>query len=414
MRIECENELIGLASENEFSLCDARDAIKLLLPLHENKVQLIYLDPPFLTGDNFVKKAQLDQSSRSFFNVPAYSDCQNKTDYYEMMREIIIGCHSLLCEEGSLYLHIDYRAGAMLKILLDDIFGENNFVNEIIWHYKSGGRATSHFSRKHDTIYFYRKSKNFYFDITSVGILRGKESHNHMKRNVDNSGKVSFSIKSGGKTYTYDEDTLVYPGDVWDDISHLHQKDPERTGFETQKPEALLRRIILSSSRAGDTVCDFFSGSGTTAVVARQTGRKFFVSDSSPIALHTLRKRMISKQSTLFDLARPGLTLHYGKKLQPLDARIEFSQHCGHIEATLLTCSPPDSQSLIQRPLDIIDYWSIGELENNTYKPFAHAYRETTSHKLSTTLSAPASSYIAAQVVDVFGRQSFYTAKPIR
>ena len=145
----------------------------------------------------------------------------------------------------------------LLKDHIDKIFGEKNFLNEIIWHYQSGGRAKRHFSRKHDNILFYRKSPKHYFNIEAVGKERGTKKRNHMKMQVDNNGKVSWTIKSGGRVYRYYQDSKIYPSDVWTDISHLHQRDPERLGYDTQKPEALLERIILSSSRPGDLVADF-------------------------------------------------------------------------------------------------------------------------------------------------------------
>ena len=190
-----------------------------------------------------------------------------------------------------------------LRLMLDEIFGQTNFMNEIIWAYKSGGRSTRHFSRKHDTILFYRKSKAVYFNIHAVGVPRGPEKRNNMKRSIDELGRVYFSIRSGGKTYTYYEDTPIFPSDVWDDVEHLHQRDPERTGFGTQKPEALLRRILLASSRPGDLVCDLFSGSGTTAAVAAKLGRRFLVADASPVAMQLLRARQLVNQSepTFFD-----------------------------------------------------------------------------------------------------------------
>ena len=119
-----------------------------------------------------------------------------------------------------------------------------------------------------------------------------------MKRFVDESGRVCFSIRSGGKLYTYYEDSPVYPTDVWTDIDHLQQRDRERVGYATQKPEALLRRIVLASSRPGDLVMDLFSGSGTTAAVAAALGRRFVAADASPFALYTLRARLLRQSST--------------------------------------------------------------------------------------------------------------------
>ena len=154
------------------------------------------------------------------------------------------------------------------------------------------GKGKKHFSRKHDTILFYRKSRDHYFNLEAVGVPRGRTRRNHMKQGIDEEGRVFWSIKSGEKEYRYYEDDKVYPSDVWDDISHLHQRDPERNGYDTQKPEALLERIILSSSRPGDIVADFFAGSGTTLVVAQRLGRNWIGADNGVFSLHTCRKRL--------------------------------------------------------------------------------------------------------------------------
>jgi DNA modification methylase len=217
--------------------------------------------------------------------------------YLAWMRRVLTGARELLSPTGSLYLHIDFRMSAKLRLMLDEIFGEANFMNEIVWCYKSGGRATRYYPRKHDTILFYRKSAKVFFDINAVGRPRGPEKRNHMKRFIDEDGRICFTIRSAGKLYTYYEDTPVYPSDVWDDIEHLQQKDTERLGYATQKPEALLNRVILASSKPGDLVCDLFSGSGTTATAAMKLGRRFLALDASPLALYTLRARLLKAAS---------------------------------------------------------------------------------------------------------------------
>lgn len=270
----------------------------------EGKVQLIYLDPPFGTGGAFEFK---DKST-----VCAYSDALSIPQLTSMMRTVLSACHRLLCASGSLYLHVDYRLSARMRILLDEIFGEENFMNEIIWSYRSGGMSTRHFSRKHDNILFYRKSKNVYFNIETTGSLRGSARKNHMKRLADEDGRIYYSIKTGGKEYRYYEDDLVFPSDVWDDVEHLHQRDPERTGFNTQKPLALLKRIILASSKEGDTVLDFFGGSGTTAEAAALLGRSFISVDCGDASLLATRRRLIesARIKGLFETGKPFSILY--------------------------------------------------------------------------------------------------------
>ncbi len=251
------------------------------------KVRLIYLDPPFGSGGSYEFK---DKTA-----VRAYSDRQSADEYLAMMRTVLEKCRELLSDTGSIYVHIDYRMSGRIRSLMDEIFGEDNLMNEIIWSYRSGGRSTKHYSRKHDTILFYRKTKRVYFNIEATGSPRGNVRRNHMKRRADEDGRIYFSIRSGGKEYRYYEDDLVFPSDVWDDIEHLHQRDPERTGFTTQKPEALLRRIISASSREGDLAMDFFSGSGTTAAVAAALDRRFICCDCGEAALFASRRRLIEQ-----------------------------------------------------------------------------------------------------------------------
>lgn len=249
-------------------------------------LDLIYIDPPFNTGSDFALRGKLTGK--------AYSDRHEGglAGYLSMMHPRLRLMHRLLAPAGTMYVHCDYRASSYLRLLLDEIFGPDNLRAQIIWHYQSGGRQKRCWSAKHDVIWMYSKSDTFTFNLDAVGIRRGDIARNHMKRQVDESGKAVYSIRSGGKVYTYSEDDLMTPADVWTDISHLQQKDPERTGYATQKPEKLLERIILASSNPGEMVADFFAGSGTTAAVAHRLGRRFIASDSSPSAISTITARL--------------------------------------------------------------------------------------------------------------------------
>ena len=195
-----------------------------------------------------------------------------------MMKQTLLLSRELLKKEGTLFLHIDSRMYAHLRLLMDEVFGESNFLNEIIWSYQTGGRARSYFPRKHDVILFYARSRSYYFNLKAVPVARNESRSNHMRRAVDENGRSYRLIMSGGKEYRYYDDEPAYPGDVWDDISHLQQKDPQRTGYETQKPLKLLERIVSCSSQEGDLICDLFAGSGTSAVAAAGLNRRFCVS----------------------------------------------------------------------------------------------------------------------------------------
>lgn len=421
MQVECNKERHGEKTESLFILDNLENRLHELIDLYAGKVQLIYLDPPFATGDQFMFKQRVGEkgynsSSGSSLNLPAYSDDLSSEVYYALVQKVLECCHKLLNDQGCIYLHIDYRTSAHMRLMLDAIFGESNFLNEIIWHYKSGGRAKAHFSRKHDTIFFYRKSKAVYFNIKAIGVKRGKEARNHMRRTLDEQGRTVYTIKSGGKVYTYDEDTPVFPCDVWDDISHLQQKDPERTGYDTQKPEALLRRILLASSREGDLVADLFSGSGTTAAVAHQLGRRFLAVDSSVHALHVLRKRILSHPTTLFAPLSLNIEFCWSNGLLPLSRTVQLacSRHQNQLEITLkgyealkmYTNALPN-----MTPIDFIDYWAVGTMENGCFLPISCAFRSIKAGKLPLSLSAPNRKGLYVQIVDSFGKQGFWAVE---
>ncbi len=471
-----------------FYWCDALKILPLLLDEYENRIQLIYMDPPFMTGQTFRFQQPVGVEGWSgnrqyIINHVAYGDPgrADKDFFLSMMRSIISYAYQLLSPEGSLYLHADYRASAYLRIILDEIFGEDNMLNEIIWHYQSGGRAKKHFSRKHDTILFYRKSSNHYFNPEAIGIPRGRNRRNHMKQGVDPDGRVFWSIKAGAKEYRYYEDDKMYPSDVWSDISHLHQRDPERRGYDTQKPEALLERIILASSRPGDTVADFLAGSGTTLAVAQRLGRNWLGADNGIFALHTCRKRLVGDVSGCKELTfyyripsenpvsrQPGadrgkllpiptgrqkpdctdlgwgvkrdaaletdIDVYYGNKW--MDELPEIELECirstdGYVSIRLTKYGIPEMHSRLLKsdnhpyqsieglhlgPLDLVDYWAAGYVEDDVFKVLSCSMRTINSPYLKEWLkmALKPDHTPAVHIVDVFGRQWFFAIEPTK
>lgn len=235
-------------------------ALSSLLKRYERLVQTIFLDPPYNTG-------------KDGFN---YNDKFNQSTWLTFMSNRLKIARKLLSKNGSLFVSIDTNQSHYLKVLLDSIFGKKHFRNEIIWNYNSGGIPEKYFAEKHDTIFWYSNSETTWnFNRDNIGEIRGNEKKNNMKKNIDEDGRVYFSIKSNGKIYKYYEDDLVTPTDVWTGINHLQQKDPERLGFNTQKPERLLQRIILCSTNKNDIVLDYHLGTGTTCAVAHKLGRRY-------------------------------------------------------------------------------------------------------------------------------------------
>ena len=297
---ECATETFtGNGPGGTLILGDFREKADELTRRFAGTVQTVYLDPPFNTGKEFVFKQRVStegwQKGRPVLTLPAYSDVwDDERQLLDMLRQAAELSHTLLREDGSFFLHIDSRLHARARLMCDEIFGEKAFVNEIIWAYKSGGRSQAHFSRKHDIILFYRKTPRAYFNIAAVGVPRTNARNNHMRRGVDESGRVYRSIVTQGKEYRYYDDEEVFPGDVWEDVSHLQQKDPQRTGYDTQKPARLLERIIACSSRPGDLVCDLFGGSGQMALEALSRGaERATVVDNSRAACEIIRANAV-------------------------------------------------------------------------------------------------------------------------
>ena len=273
---------------NRLILGDKRDVLPALLPEFAERVNLIYIDPPFMTGRNFI----------------SYSDKWNNDldAYLQWLYETLVLLRLLLANDGSLYVHLDWRAAHYARVILDEVFGYATngegpgFKNEIVWHYQSGGHPTRFYARKHDTILLYTKSAQYCFHGERIGERRGTQRRNHMRKQVGDDGRVHWTIRSAGRLYVYNEDQLMRPTDVWSDISHLQQKDPERNGYATQKPAALLERMILASSEEHELVFDCFCGSGVTPTVAEQLGRRWIACDQNPEAIRVTRERLLKRE----------------------------------------------------------------------------------------------------------------------
>jgi site-specific DNA-methyltransferase (adenine-specific) len=257
--------------------------------------QLIYIDPPFNTGGAQVRRTlsvvRDEDGDRSGFQGRRYatkllaesSYGDRYEDYLAFLAPRLREAHRLLSSEGTLYFHIDYREAHYCKLLLDEIFGRECFLNEIIWAYDYGGRAKRRWPAKHDTILVYVKDPARYF-FDSEGV----EREPYMAP-----GLVTAEKAARGKL----------PTDVW-----WHTIVPtnghEKTGYPTQKPEGVLRRIVQASTRAGDWCLDFFAGSGTLGAVAAQLGRRYVLIDSNPQAVEIMRKRLGESRGTRVERRR--------------------------------------------------------------------------------------------------------------
>ena len=262
------------------------------LPSMRGMIDLIYIDPPYDSKADYRTKITLPNGNieqrPNVLEQFAYSDTwkEGTVSYLKMMYPRLYLMRELLSEQGSIYVHVDWHVGHYVKILLDEIFGKNNILNEIIWCYKSGGVGDKTFSKKHDTILFYKKNSDVIFNTQK-----------------EKSYMMPWSGKNPAQTY-YEDDkgtyTIVNVKDYWTDIGILATSSFERVGYATQKPEKLLERIINASSNEGSIVADFFGGSGTTAAVAEKLNRRWITSDFGKPANMIMRKRLIDQEAKPF------------------------------------------------------------------------------------------------------------------
>ncbi len=316
---------------------DNKLAVAALLEQFRGKIDLIYIDPPFNVGADFTMQVQLGeegetvQKEQSILEAVVYRDTWGKgTDsYLHMMYERLTLMRDLLSERGSIYVHCDWRVNGYFRLLLDDIFQKENFLNEILWRRRTNTvKAISEkFYINTDTIFTYVKSKNSYtFNIQYEAY---PEEYYERFKYEDERGKYRWQVMA-----TYSEERLEklksenrvriskgakYPEfkqyiselkgrpveNVWDDINMINAMSNERLNFSTQKPEALLERIIKASSNEGALVADIFCGSGTTMAVAEKLGRRWIGVDLGRFAIHTTRKRLIQVQRDLHAANQP-------------------------------------------------------------------------------------------------------------
>ncbi|TXT59299.1 MAG: DNA adenine methyltransferase YhdJ [Promethearchaeota archaeon] len=372
---------------------DNLPAMSSLLRKYRGKIQCIYIDPPFATGNEFDSKIFIGEDKKTVTNV-AYNDkWKGKIDnYLNFMYKRLFLLKELLSETGSIYVHLDYHASHYLKILMDGIFGEDNFRNEIIWAYPAASAKTRNFFiRSFDAILFYTKSEDYLFNDDPEIYM---EYSNRVKDNLKKDEKGYFYYRGGshdGKKLSrkvYVKKKGIFPRDVWKDIPYIRANTAEYQGFSTQKPERLLKRIILASSNEGDIVGDFFCGTGTTLAVAEKLNRKWIGCDLYPYSIHKAKKRLLSickshdmmnwkqkyrKIATPFHLLNvtPPEVLLKNKNLIPdippkIDIRVHHNESENHIKVEIKNYGYPDGGDIptnitkkIKAFGEWIDFWGI-------------------------------------------------------
>jgi DNA modification methylase len=375
----------GASPENQLILGDNLQVMAALLPQFEGKIDLIYADPPFFTNRRYPMRIGRGEDSRNpkeWQLAEGYPDHWTDLDaYLDMLYPRLSLMHRLLAPTGTLYLHLDWHASAYARLILDEIFGPDRLLNEIVWVYHGPSPIRSAFNRKHDTILVYTKSEKYTFNVDDI-----RQPYNPVTiRTFQSSRKAGFGKVPDLKRGKVPEDWWYFPV-----VARLHL---ERSGYPTQKPEALLERIIRASTNPGDRVADFFCGSGTTAVVSARLGRRYVATDLSFRAVHTTRTRLIQAGS-------PPFSLQHLKGSVPEVIDQDLS-------ASLSLERDGQMVRLVAQHPEAIDYWEIDPgWDGLIFRSASQAIRPRKKEAITDRLAiqSPSNSVVCARVVDIHGR----------
>ncbi len=289
----------GASDGSVLSLSDNVDFLKQLISKgYGGKFRCIYIDPPFFTRSKFNASVSVKDNDGSTHRIRhlAFDDRFERSleCYVENMTVRILLMKELLAHDGTLWVHLDWHSSHYIRLVLDELMGDRNFVNEIVWCYKSGGSGKKHFSRKHDTILVYSKSRKYYISIPE------EKSYNRGFKPYNFKGVREYCDENGWYT-------LVNMKDVWN-VDMVGRTSSERNGYATQKPMELMRRIIDAGSEEGDLVGDFFCGSGSFLEAAQISGRRWMGCDNEKLAVSMARKRLMKRDAAFrsYDLSTEG------------------------------------------------------------------------------------------------------------
>lgn len=270
-------------------------------------VRLVYIDPPFATKQDFSNK-----------DSKAYSDKLKGGEFLEWLRKRLILLREVLSDDGSIYVHLDWHKAHYIKVLMDEVFGEGNFRNEIIWHYNKFAGKSSGYPLNHDVLYLYSKSGVSLFNKIRIPVENKRQQ---TARVWDSQQKKAVQARDENGNLIYYEQTDKAVDDTWFDIPLINPMAKERReiNYPTQKPEKLLERVIKVSSNVGDIILDCFGGSGTTAAVAEKLDRRWITRDVGKLSIYTIQKRILSIENQKpFAVYNAGL--YDEKKLNSFDS----------------------------------------------------------------------------------------------
>lgn len=345
--------------------------------IDDNTIDLVYIDPPFFSSKAY-EVIYGDAKEKRMFEDRWKGDVYH---YVNWMEPRLAQMHRVLKPTGSIFVHLDWHAVHYIKVSMDKIFGYNNFINEIIWFYRTGGASKRYFARKHDNILWYTKDDNWVF--------------NPQKE------KSYMMHKYGFKKSNFQEDergqySMVYLRDVWD-IPSVGSATSERLGYPTQKPERLLERIINSASNNDGIVADFFCGCGTTLAVAQLLGRKWIGCDVSPTALKLVKQRLIKYGATNIEEVGVPKSTDDLKSMKPFEFQnyvIDFIQ--GVHNTKLIGDAGIDGFTTFNRyPVQVKQQEHVGRPEIQKFQSAIHAEKKDKGYFFAFSFTKPAYEEVA-------------------
>jgi site-specific DNA-methyltransferase (adenine-specific) len=290
------------------------DCLKLLEPIQDESVDAIYLDPPFFTEKTHKLKTRDGSKEFSFDDLWG---CHKK--YAEFLYQRLVPLHRVLKSSGSIFFHCDATANYLIRSLLNEVFGTDQFRSEIIWHYKRWSNSKKGLLPAHQTIYFYSKTDSFTFNTRYTSYSESTNVDQILQRRSRNpQGKAVYARDEQGKVILNNSKKGVPLSDVWD-IPYLNPKAKERVGYPTQKPILLLERIIEIATNPGDLILDPFCGSGTTLVAAKLLGRHGIGIDISEDAIELTQQRLLTPIRTASNLLQKGRESYLTADKEALD-----------------------------------------------------------------------------------------------
>ncbi len=385
--------------------------VRLLREGRAGTIDMIYADPPFFSKSDYTINVKVgnQKGKLTLAKNHAFTDRweDGMAEYLQTITLAMMMMRELLSETGSIFVHLDWHSSHYLKVILDQIFGEKNFINEIVWNYKSGGASKRTFARKHDVVLFYAKTKDYYFKVQE------EKSYNRGLKPYRFKGVREYRDEIGWYT-------LVAMKDVWQ-IDMVGRTSSERTGYATQKPEALLKRILDSVTQEGDLCADFYCGSGTLGAVCEKTGRRYLLCDNSAPAVMTAHKRLVQLGSPHELLEQEGSgndNLHVQVALDKMEGVLDNTV----ISLTGLNYGEPAALGIDEKNLalldtvveyhydELIEYWCIDpDYDGQTVRPKLWRCRDKNGIDIAMNLPSKQVKNLAVKVLDVFGNEYIYT-----